>query len=456
MSQKRYWSYKDDDATADINRWLTGLITSGLYHGFDFNPTANMNLNLVHTSTGFKDVDAAETESGFQSLIVTRAGAVIKESAAITINGVAAGDATHGRIDVVVLSHEYITTVGGATALYSIITGTPSASPVAPALTDTARQIKIGELFIPANTTALNGGGVTWTRATGPIYAGIDFIGSRTYTTQNFITNGQLITASLDALDIALKAEQTSRINNDNSETSARIAADAALAALIGNQTYTAQNILTNSESITASLNKLDQVWNRISSGISDLNAVHQSGLYSISSADVNGPGLVADGIMIVHSYSGHAVIQQTIYDLSNGSMWTRKSVNTGSTYTAWTLTDTLNAKKLQPAWVNITLVNGWASGDRTAQYLIDNMGMISLRGNLDASGASSDIFSTTMPHPSATVKEYISSPSSSYEGHNPARTPLSISAGGQAEFLSVSFFGTNLRAVLDGVTYWT
>jgi hypothetical protein len=164
MAQKRRWNYLDDDATKDLNRWLTGIINPGLYFGFDFNPTANMNLNLIHSTTGFKDVDDLEVESGFQSLLVTRQGTVIKEDAAITINSIANGDATHPRIDIVVVTHTYSELSGGTQALYSIIQGTPAASPVAPALANALTQTKIGELLIPANTTALNQGGVTWTR----------------------------------------------------------------------------------------------------------------------------------------------------------------------------------------------------------------------------------------------------------------------------------------------------
>lgn len=162
--QTRYWNFDADDATKDINRWMTGVITSGLYYGFDFSPSANLNLNLIHTGTGFKDVDNTPAESGFQSLIVSRQGVVVKENAAIVINGVGAGHATLPRIDVIVMSHAINEISGGAQALYSIIPGAPNAVPVAPALTDIARQVKIGELYIPATTADLTNPGITWTR----------------------------------------------------------------------------------------------------------------------------------------------------------------------------------------------------------------------------------------------------------------------------------------------------
>ena len=67
MPQSRKWSFKADDLTRDINRWLTGIIAPGLYFGFDFVPSANMNLGLDHGTTGFKDVDdnVAPAESAF-------------------------------------------------------------------------------------------------------------------------------------------------------------------------------------------------------------------------------------------------------------------------------------------------------------------------------------------------------------------------------------------------------
>lgn len=380
MAQKRRWNFKDDDATADINRWLTGILYPGLYHGFDFNPTANMNLNLVHTSTGFKDVDKDATESDFTSLIITRNGTIVKENSAITINGVAAGHATLGRIDIVVLSHIYVAVTGGSTALYSIITGTPSGSPVAPALADPNTQIKIGELFIPATTTVLTAGGVTWTRSVPPTFAGlsgIDVIGSRTYTSQNFVTNGQLITASLDALDIALKTEQTARIANDNSETSARIAADSAeasaraaaitaeaatrlaadnaLDARIGNQTYTEQNLLTNSETITASLNKVDKAFG-FRDDVANLNSVIQQGVYHIKALNVNAPvGVETNGGVLTVTkdvYLGAVTtIRQHITDLKTSAQWYRDSTSAGVSWSAWVITRLATKTVLIPAW---------------------------------------------------------------------------------------------------------
>lgn len=177
--QTRNWNFKADDRTRDINRWLTGLHAPGRYFGFDFSPTADLNLNLVHTSTGFKDVDHEAAESNFQSLVITRQGVVVKEDATLVIGAISAGDATHPRIDIVVMTHQIGEVAGGSQALYSIIEGTPAASPVAPALTNANTQVKIGELLIPAGTTKLNDAGVTWTQSPRPGFAGAAFTANR-------------------------------------------------------------------------------------------------------------------------------------------------------------------------------------------------------------------------------------------------------------------------------------
>jgi hypothetical protein len=201
--QKRSWNYKADDKTRDINRWLTGLLSPGLYFGFDFAPSANMNLTLNHNTTGFKDVDdqhPTPVESGFQSLVVTRQGVFVKEDAAITINGITNGDATHPRVDVVVLSHRINEVAGGETALYSIIEGVPAAVPAAPAPTNSNTQIKIGELYIPAGTTALNQVGVTWSRSAKPGFAGLTITPSRVLVSNS---SGQIIASAITDTELA-------------------------------------------------------------------------------------------------------------------------------------------------------------------------------------------------------------------------------------------------------------
>ena len=172
MAQQRFWNFKEDDLTSLLIRWMTGLHPSGRYFGYDFNATGDLNLNLVHSTTGFKYVNVTPAESAFLSLVMTRQGTMILEDGPVTINNISAGDVTNPRIDLIILTHERIESAGGSQALYSVIEGTPAASPSAPAVTDALRQTIIGELLIPANTTLLTDGGVVWTPSKKPTFAG--------------------------------------------------------------------------------------------------------------------------------------------------------------------------------------------------------------------------------------------------------------------------------------------
>ena len=67
-------------------------------------------------------------------------------------------------------------------------------------------------------------------------------IGNRTYTEENIITNEDTVTKSLDDLDI-----EVNRLENDKEDS-----------VNIGNRQYTEENIVTNNETITASIDALD------------------------------------------------------------------------------------------------------------------------------------------------------------------------------------------------------
>lgn len=67
-------------------------------------------------------------------------------------------------------------------------------------------------------------------------------IGNRTYTEENIVTNDETVTASIDALDV-----EVGRLESDKED-----------AANIGDRQYTEENIITNSETVTQSLDALD------------------------------------------------------------------------------------------------------------------------------------------------------------------------------------------------------
>lgn len=173
MAQKRYWMFKADDKTADINRWLLGIIPKGLHTGFDaaqINTTTlrltapDMVLRINHEATGQTETNSSNTATAKIGKIVMPQGIVAAEDAALSFN-INANASAFKRIDILIATAEYIEIEGGSEVIYSIIQGTPAAEPVAPVLPFPEKQIIIGELTVdPGTTTALNNK-ASWKRA---------------------------------------------------------------------------------------------------------------------------------------------------------------------------------------------------------------------------------------------------------------------------------------------------
>lgn len=211
MPQERFWNLLDDDLTDRLNHWFIGILVPGVYRGFDFVANANMTLTLNHDTTGFKDVTQSEELTGFKGVLLTQQGIIIKEDTPINLP-VAASDFTHPRIDRVVVTHEYNENLaGGSQAVYSVITGTADAAPVAPALTDANKQISIGTIYIPANTLALNEAGVIWTKSAQPDFANNGLLASANNLQSQITDNaGDIVT-----INGTLSSLQTQISNND-------------------------------------------------------------------------------------------------------------------------------------------------------------------------------------------------------------------------------------------------
>lgn len=170
-----------------------------------------------HTTTGFQDTDKTGAVVGNQSLAITNQGFVVKESGGIVINGIAPGDAVNPRIDIVVMTHAYSEIGGGSQALYSIIQGTPAGSPVAPALATPATQIRIGQLYVPANMLFLDAGGVVWTRDT----AGVNYAIVSRNVDASKIGTGVVSNTEFSYLDGVTSAIQTQINSKQDSITGA-------------------------------------------------------------------------------------------------------------------------------------------------------------------------------------------------------------------------------------------
>jgi hypothetical protein len=158
MSQRRFWNYKDDDLTWDLNRWRLGMDKEGLYVGFDAVLGATMNLTLNHAATGHAGIAqnlAVEPKAG---MVVSTQGAVVRDDTVLSfpINPTGAGEY---RVDVVYMEHEYVPTIGGTFATYGVVQGTASIGIFGitlPALPSPKKQVIIGYLILPPNTIALN------------------------------------------------------------------------------------------------------------------------------------------------------------------------------------------------------------------------------------------------------------------------------------------------------------
>lgn len=184
MPQRRYWNFKDDDATFDLNFRELGIFEPGRYRGFDAVLAAGLTLTLNHATTGADKTESDGATITRYGIWNSKQGTIVTEDADINLV-IAAGDPTNPRIDLIVAQHQYIFSAGGAAAVYLVIQGTPAANPVAPALTVPAQQVILGQLYVPANMTDLNGAGVEYTQIPTPNYAGDNTI-AHTDRTNNF------------------------------------------------------------------------------------------------------------------------------------------------------------------------------------------------------------------------------------------------------------------------------
>lgn len=353
MGQIRYQNFGRPLVSFDENRRTIGLAIPGVYCGWDkVSSIAGNSVTIAHDQTGvLASKQDNSTLDGPLGLAVSKHGVEIYEDAPVIVNVSNNIGNAFIRVDWLVMSHNYLGTGGGTPASYSIVQGPNGANFAEPsALPNPATQIIIGKFYIPASATDLSGiayikaevpklGGFGFTKlnefeikswangeavldnlnllvktgaystfsttsnspiasrlfsvivlrkgnnvtqlasdqGNGKVYSRnttnlgaswgpwqnlnnadvvVDFspinakIGSQTYTAQNFVTNGQSLTASIDALDIEAEVQLNALSTTNTNVTN--------LATAIGSRNYTQQNVIDNGESITASLDKLD------------------------------------------------------------------------------------------------------------------------------------------------------------------------------------------------------
>lgn len=313
MAQTRYVNYNKALTSFEQNQALSPYNQPGIVCGFDtMEIVSGKNLKFKHDLSGalLSNVDNTALSERL-GVVKAKNGTLVQEDAPITVSVDYNPEATQ-RVDLLIMTHSWINSAGGATATYSIIKGSTTGE--APNVSNPITQVAIGKITVPAGATDhlntvwmrnnptigglipflannigdakpwptieffndfnkmtdfgvffisgtpsnkpvpssdnyilivfKNGTDVTqlaivpvtgkvycrgystswgpWVNLNNPdITTDIknleDAIGTRTYTEQNYVINGQTITLSLDALDIALNATDTS-IANFNTE----------------------------------------------------------------------------------------------------------------------------------------------------------------------------------------------------------------------------------------------
>jgi hypothetical protein len=139
---------------------------------------------------------------------------------------IAASNGILDRIDSVIL--EVNENVGVRANSIKVLTGTAATTPVAPTLTNTSEihQYRLANIFVAKTVSAIVAGNITNFIGTintpfVSLVASLDDIGDRTYTERNYVSNGQTLTASINALDVGLKAEKTYLIGLINAKVAA-------------------------------------------------------------------------------------------------------------------------------------------------------------------------------------------------------------------------------------------
>ncbi|MCU0439313.1 MAG: hypothetical protein MUC49_15560 [Raineya sp.] len=163
---KEYLKYQEDDSTALLNSWLNGVLPSGVYCGFDaLDFQADMILRLTQ-SLAPEHIDMSGNGSKV-GVVRTKQGVILAEDQ--NINFDIAPTTTLPRIDVIYIQYQYQAVANPPLPFYSILKGTPSSTPTAPDLTTPALQVKIAELYLPANCETLNEPGVRYIKSPSPI-----------------------------------------------------------------------------------------------------------------------------------------------------------------------------------------------------------------------------------------------------------------------------------------------
>lgn len=214
-NQNRRWDYKDDDKTLWLNYSNAPYRPAGLYNGFDIDQslTTGTTLRLIHTR-GWERVDVGSSTSSKVGVWITKQGISIEqnENVELTINANSSGNP---RIDIIIGSHQYVETVGGAAASYSIVQGTPSATPVAPVVPNSKTDVILGYMEVPDGAANINN--ITYHKAITPKFGDDDSV-VKTNVDNNFTESNTFNSLTVNILEGDIDRANSKIVLNNSSE----------------------------------------------------------------------------------------------------------------------------------------------------------------------------------------------------------------------------------------------
>ena len=233
MAQKQFTTYQADILSFELREAMLGIAQPGRYQGYSVmasngSPSGGLiPVRFSHGTPGFKKASHAVPPvlGSAVGIALTTQGTIIHEDQnidkSIGVNGVASI-----RWDILYMEHVYLDSVGGNPATYGIQQGTAGSGK--PSLSNPEKRVVIGYIKIAAN-------GSTYSDLTYYPKASSELFGDTKILEKLFGTSS----------DSQLTLEAITNIASDG---------------ILGLRTYEEQNYVTNYQSLTSSINNLDKV----------------------------------------------------------------------------------------------------------------------------------------------------------------------------------------------------
>jgi len=244
MGQVQFNTFQSDVLSFELREAMLGILYPGRYCGYDTmqangSPNGTIPIKIIHTGDGVKKGSKVEPPTLGDNLgvAVSTQGTIIHEDQDV-IEGVTKNTVASVRYDIIYMEHEAdLGTPGANPATYGRIQGTAGSG--LPSLTNSEKRIILGYIELAANADEF--AELTWHPSVthfgdnkifeyllGSNFIGTTFVnskinalsglanagalGDRVYAEENYITDKNPFTDSIDDLDIQAKVEETARI----------------------------------------------------------------------------------------------------------------------------------------------------------------------------------------------------------------------------------------------------